>query len=140
SFNRRVIGNNHYQPRMDPPKAGNDARRWRTAPFLIHTEGSVEAKLEETVRVDQQFDTLASGQPAFGMLTFNRLGAATLANLFLLVSHLRNKVSQETHISFEPRGSGVYLGRQKGGGRCGLGGFVPLSHGSDDANNYRSKL
>ena len=74
----------------------------------------VGAQFEKCSRIDQQVDTFARGQASLVVLALDRLGPATLANLFLLVAHLRDQVGQESHVGFKARGRWVHTRREHG--------------------------
>ena len=61
----------------------------------------VDAKLEERPGIDQEMNSFARRQPAFGVLAFDGLGAAALANLLFFIADLGNHIGQETHVGFK---------------------------------------
>ncbi len=92
----------------------------------------VDAELEKSLRISQPFDALPRSHPALSVLIFNRLSAPALANLLLLVTHLRHQVGEKTHIRFKTCRGWIDLGRQdvRRQGRVQSGRFVALSHES----------
>src|SRR5262249_48867819 len=70
SFHGGVIGDHHNPATLYPPDPGDDARTWRTSPFVVHGLAGPESKFQpSSVGVDQEVDALSGGLAPLGMLT-----------------------------------------------------------------------
>ena len=89
--------------------AGDHARGRRAAPLFVHAVGGIDAQLEKSSGIDQQFDALARSEASFVVLVFDGFCAAAFANLFAFIAHLRHEIGQEAHVGLEARRGGVDL-------------------------------
>ena len=128
SFDRGVVGDDHYQPRLNPRQAGNYAGCRSAAPFLIHPRRRVDTELKKTSRVGQETNPFAGREPSLTVLAFYSFCAPAFPNLLFLVVHLRHQVRHKTHVGFIAAGRGIYTRGQNRGVR-GRGSFDAVSHG-----------
>ena len=56
-----IIGNDHYQARVNAREPSDHTRRGRTAPILVHAEGGVDAQFEECARISQEINAFTRG-------------------------------------------------------------------------------
>ena len=83
-----VVGDDHAQTSADPTQSADDASSGSSAPLVIHAKPRIRTQLEKFgVRVEQQRQPLSRSQPLLGVLRLNGLGAATLADGGLLLTH-----------------------------------------------------
>ena len=101
-FHRRIVGDNHECPAANFRQARDGARARGAAPLLIHLERCVNSQFEKLPSgIDQLGDALARSQAALFVLRLNCFGAPALANLFLFILDLGEKIDDAARVLFE---------------------------------------
>ncbi len=117
SFYGGVVGDDHHQTGLDARQSRDYSGRGCAAPLFIHAVRGKGAELEKSSGIGQQVDPLARRQSPLVVLALNSFRSPALANLFFLVAHLRNQVSQKAHVGFETRRRRVHMRLEDGGTR-----------------------
>ena len=101
-FYRRVVCNDHEEASADAGETGDGSGGRRAAPFFVHFKSREGAEFKKVgAGIDQLGDTFAGSQTPFLVLGLDGFAAAALADDFVLILDLGEKVDYAARIFLE---------------------------------------